>query len=256
MIEFVGPGELLFSLFDTHRHLPALRDSVLEGRIGRFWVDDPESPRVARMDVGCYAFFGGDSELAQAEEAIRTVQAPVELVYPDESWRHRLLEVWGPRLRDWPMASFSPDGFSRSQLQGHAAGIADGYYLRRLRVDELAQLNSNLEPHGLQTFADALALDRDGMAWGSVIDGEVACAATSYAQSRHYVEVAIATRPNHRGRGLATATAAAFCLAALERGLRPLWNASNPVSKRLALRLGYRRVEDCITWMLDLERPH
>lgn len=251
MIEFPGPRKRLESLFNSHRHLPAIRESVLEGRIGSLWVDDLKSPRVARMDVGCYSIFGGDSELPQAVDAIKAVQAPVELVFPTLLWRRRMIAVWGSAVRDWHMASFSPDHFSRPQLQQQASMVADAYSLRPLRLAEIAQLNRDLEPHGLQTFADPQSLIRDGMAWGAVIAGEPACVATSYAQSVRFVEVAIATRPDHRGQGLATATAAAFCLAALERGLSPLWNASNPVSQRLASRLGYRRVEDCVTLMLD-----
>ncbi len=251
MIEFNGSRERLRSLFTAHPHLPALRESVLEGRIGQVWVDDSEHPRIARMDVGCYSIFGGDSKHADAIDAIRAVQAPVELVYPDWAWHRRMFEAWESRLRDWKMTSFTPDAFSRDHLEKLAANPAVGFTIRPLQIDELHQLGRDLEPHGLQTHADPQALLQHGMAWGAVIHGRVACAATSYAQSTQLVEVAIATHPDSRGRGLATSTAAAFCIAALDRGLKPLWNASNPVSQRLALRLGYRRAADCVTLMLD-----
>ena len=251
MIEFTGPREPLTSLFETHQHLPALRESVLEGRIGQVWVDDVSRPRIARMDVGCYSIFGGDPAHPQASDLIRRVQAPVELVYPDADWRRRMYKAWGSQLRDWEMASFTPDDFSRDHLEKLAADLPDSFTTRPLQIGEIQQLGGDLEPHGLQTHADPQTLLQHGMAWGAVIDGSVACAATSYAQSTRLVEVAIATHPDYRGRGLATATSAAFCLAALDRGLSPLWNASNPVSQRLALRLGYRRGADCVTLMLD-----
>jgi predicted GNAT family acetyltransferase len=57
--------------------------------------------------------------------------------------------------------------------------------------------------------------------------------------------VAIATRPAFRGRGLAAATAARLLRECLERGLTPRWSASNPVSQRLAVRLGYRPAGVC-----------
>ena len=57
--------------------------------------------------------------------------------------------------------------------------------------------------------------------------------------------MAIATRTAFRGKGLAAVTAAAILRESLRRGLRPCWSASNPVSQRLALRLGYRPAGTC-----------
>jgi predicted GNAT family acetyltransferase len=59
------------------------------------------------------------------------------------------------------------------------------------------------------------------------------------------VEVAISTRPAFRGRGLAAATAARFLRQCLTEGLAPRWSASNPVSQRLAVRLGYQPAGPC-----------
>jgi hypothetical protein len=48
------------------------------------------------------------------------------------------------------------------------------------------------------------------------IDGMLACAATSYALSARYVEVAIATHAAHRQRGLAACAASAMITEALD----------------------------------------
>ena len=57
--------------------------------------------------------------------------------------------------------------------------------------------------------------------------------------------MAIATRPAFRGLGLAAATAARLLRECLDQGLTPRWSASNPVSQRLAVRLGYRPAGVC-----------
>jgi hypothetical protein len=46
----------------------------------------------------------------------------------------------------------------------------------------------------------------------------------------------------HRGRGLATATAAAAVSAALEEGLLPQWRATSDESRRVAAKLGFREM--------------
>ena len=103
------------------------------------------------------------------------------------------------------------------------------------------QLDTSLEPHALQVYPGAAAFAAAGFGFGATRGGHLACVATSYAIGRGSAEVAISTRPTDRGRGLAYAVAARFMLHSLELGLVPEWNASNPVSQRLALRLGYRR---------------
>jgi predicted GNAT family acetyltransferase len=69
--------------------------------------------------------------------------------------------------------------------------------------------------------------------------------------SRH-LEVAISTRAEFRGRGLAMAVAAALMAESLALGVTPCWSASNPVSKRLAERLGYRPGEECEILLMRL----
>ena len=65
-------------LFACRRTLRAVVDSVLEGRLGTAVADDPRSPRVARLELGCYAIFGGDPSLPAARELAQQVAAPRE----------------------------------------------------------------------------------------------------------------------------------------------------------------------------------
>jgi GNAT superfamily N-acetyltransferase len=98
----------------------------------------------------------------------------------------------------------------------------------------------------LQVFETPEQFERDGLGFALVAaDGTLACAATSYTIARETLEVAIATRAAHRGHGLAAVASAALMRESSERGLTPEWSASNPVSKRLAERLGYVPGEEC-----------
>ena len=100
-------------------------------------------------------------------------------------------------------------------------------------------------------FPTALDFVEHGLGFGAVTaSGVIASAATSYTLSSRYLEVAIATRAAYRGRGLAMVVGAALMAAALARNLVPAWSASNPVSKRLAERLGYRPADECEVLLL------
>jgi GNAT superfamily N-acetyltransferase len=237
----VAPGDRrrVAPLFAGHAELRAVLDAALEGRVGSaLAAGDP--PRAARLSLGCYEFFGGDPAAPPARSLVEGARAERELVYGnDPAWRALLIAVHGARVFDRPMRSFDAAGLSAGHLRPIADGLAAGFALRRFDARLARSLDAELVPHALQVYADAEDFAAHGIGFGA-LDGErLACAATSYTRSAGAVEVAIATRPAYRGRGLAAAVAARLMLECLELGLTPCWNASNPISQRLALRLGY-----------------
>lgn len=120
----------------------------------------------------------------------------------------------------------------------------------------LAELNLDrvgLGPNGSCVFGSAERLASAGLAFAAVtIDQneaagsvhwpsaeEILCLSTTYALSSSAAEISIATMPQHRGRGLASATASRLVLECLTRGLTPYWSTANPASLRIAERLGF-----------------
>jgi RimJ/RimL family protein N-acetyltransferase len=229
-------------LFEHFRELPAILGAVFDGGLGVVTVDDPARPRVARLLIGCYAAFGGDPGALRAGELVRSVPPPRELVYGgDPAWRRLCLEIHGDALTDHPNATFDGSRLDSAELRAKSELLPPGFAMARFDAELAEQLDADLEPHALQVFPSAAAFADAGFGFAARIDGRLASVATSYAIGRGSAEVAIATRAADRGRGLAFAVAARFLLHCLEVGLAPEWNASNPISQRLALRLGYRR---------------
>jgi GNAT superfamily N-acetyltransferase len=234
-------------LFASHLALPAVVDGVLRGGLGTIAAGDEAQPRAARLSIGCYEIFGGDPAAAEAGRLVSAPASGKELVYgnlPD--WRAFLLERLGPQVSDRPMQTFDPGALAPESLERTAASpLPEGYELRRLDAAWAARLDAELVPHALQVFASAAAFAERGVGYGIVAGSVLAAAATTYTISPSTAEVAIATRPAHRQRGLAMAVAARLMRHCLETGLTPHWNASNPVSIRLARRLGYRSAGVC-----------
>lgn len=72
------------------------------------------------------------------------------------------------------------------------------------------------------------------------LDGsKLACIGSSFVVCQRGVEIQIDTQENYRGRGLATAVAAAMIIHCLENNLIPGWDAATPISAGLAGKLGY-----------------
>ncbi len=222
--------------------LRAVVEAVLEGRVGQMTAADG----AARLSVGCYEIFGGRPSSSSARTLVASAARPRELVYGnDPRWRQLVLDVLGPEVSDRPMRDFDPSGIALPPLRRLEATLPPGYQLQAFDADLAGQLDKDLEPHALQVFPTVQSFLDGGLGFGAVHDGQLACAATSYTRSSRSVEVAIATRPAFRGRGLAAAAAARLLRQCLEEKLVPRWSASNPVSQRLAERLGYRQAGVC-----------
>jgi hypothetical protein len=244
----------LAALFERHL-LRAIVEAVFEGRLGSVTSDDPDHPTVARLSLGCYAIVGGDPTHALARELVASIEPPREIVYGnDPAWRRLILDVHGDRVSDRPMTIFDASGLDPAHLERMAADRPASYRLTRMDASHAGRLDAELQPHALQVFDGPHRFTREGLGFATLAeDGTVACAATSYTVSARHLEVAIATRVAHRGRGLAAATAAALMRESLARGLVPEWSASNPISKRLAARLGYRPAGECEVLLLASE---
>ena len=241
----------LAALYADESRLRAVIEAVLEGRVGDALVDATTRPRAACLKLGCYAIFAGDPEAARVSELLAALQAPIELIIPrSPEWLQLLQARYGRRLVQRPMQAYRPDQIDCERLCALAASIPAGYRLARLDAGLAQQLGPRLRPNGREVLEQPQAFAEMAGGVGLVAGGVLASAATSYAFSARSIELAIATDPDHRGRGLATCAAAEWTRICLERGITPHWNASNPVSQRLALRLGYRPAEVVEVWFL------
>lgn len=239
---YLIPKPLLVSFFAGSVELGAVIEAVLENRLGRATVADD----AARLSVGCYEIFGGDPSSSAARTLVAAAARPRELVYGnDPGWRQVILQVHGEEVTDRPMRDYDPSGIDPASLIRIEAECPAGFRLQTLDGALIRQLDADLEPHALQVFESAQEFLEHGLGFGAVQNGQLVCAATSYTRSSRFVEVAIATRTAFRGRGLAAATAARLLRQCLTEGLAPRWSASNPVSQRLAVRLGYKPAGVC-----------
>lgn len=243
----------LEALFRDHTLLRAVIEAVLEGRGGRVLTLRSDAPRAALLDFGCYRVPGGDPSSQEARDLLSALVGPCEIVVPNvDGWRERIDSVFGARVRDRSMQSFVPGPDLKARTMVLSNDLPDEYTLRRLDADSAAMAGPELSPNGVAVLGGPARFAECGFGWGLFIDSVLACAATSYAVSRRYVEVAIATHHAHQRRGLAACAASAMIEEALGRGLEPHWNAHNPISKRLARRLGFVDAGLCEILALDL----
>lgn len=240
----------LTPLFARHTLLRAVIDAALEGRGGRITVGRD----LALLEWGCYRVPGGDATLPEAGTLLASLDRDCEIVAPaDDPWRELALVIHRDRVRDHSMRSYVPGRDLAGRTRALADGVPAGYDLAPLDARLAAGVGKDLEPHGVEVMGGPARFAAEGLGRVLLRDGAIACAATSYAVTGQSVEVAIATHPDHRNRGLAACAASALIQEALVRGLEPHWNAFNPVSQRLADRLGFAFAGTCGVLELNMQ---
>jgi hypothetical protein len=237
-------------LFAHHETLRAVIDAAVDGRGGRIMVGRD----VALLEWGCYRIPGGDAAAPGAVDLMASLRADCEIVAPvGGPWYELAQEVHGDRVSDRSMRSYVPGPELDARTEALTAAVPDGYCPAAVDAALAGKIGKDLEPNGIAVLGGPARFVASGFGRVLTHGPEVVCAATSYAVSKTAVEVAIATHPDHRGRGLAACTASAMIRVALNSGLEPHWNAFNPVSQRLADRLGFRFVGTCGILRLEMK---
>jgi GNAT superfamily N-acetyltransferase len=90
-------------------------------------------------------------------------------------------------------------------------------------------------------YGSAEVLLTEGWVAGAVVEGALVARAHTSCQSATYADVAIATREQWQGQGLATAAASTVCQQVQQHGLTPIWSTAvdNHASRHVAQKLGF-----------------
>ena len=141
------------------------------------------------------------------------------------------------------MITFLPAENQTEIARSHLGDLAPGFEVEALTPAHV--VNPKLTPSGFQVFPSADAFFEHGFGLCIMHNGEMVALTTSYTVSYDKVEIAISTDPSYRQKGLASGLGAAMVLECERRGKVPHWSASNPISQRIARRIGFVDAETC-----------
>jgi GNAT superfamily N-acetyltransferase len=226
-------------------------DCAIEGQMGKAFVDDPANPTAWMIEQsGFFCCFAGDARSAGGHEIVRGL-TPYKMLMPSPTgWLEVAQEVHGDKLTVFDRYSFSSESLSVAYLDGL---LRDSPFR-----DEIGRIDAGLAArvYGSDGFVDLSDFDsaEDFVARGvgfCLMDGDmlVGAAYSSLVCSKG-IETSLFVLPEHRRKGVATALASALLKWCLENGADPHWDAANPESCKLALKLGYVRAGAYETYVL------
>lgn len=225
----------------TWNHLP---DAILDGTLGRAWVDDEEEPQVAVLEAPSLRLriLGGDAGHPAARRYVEGLPSLTALLCASEGWEPLLHQVHPGQLFAMTRYAFSSEALDPDHLRELGAQIPEGYRLERLDLPlarRLAEDKSEFASDHLRNFDSPADFVRHGFGYCLLQENEIVSVATTFVVCDTGIEIQVNTREPHRGQGLATVVAAHAVLESLQRDLHPNWDAQNEVSAHLALKLGY-----------------
>mgnify|MGYP000083849281 CR=1 FL=1 len=224
--------------------LRGLAAAVLEGHLGEAFADDPHAPQVAELCFAGVHFCGGDAAHPLARVIVDRLPVDNVVAACTPLWRALLDAAHGRRLVALPATDYHAYTLDPHRLRHLAARVPAGYAVRRIDLALARRIEAELQTEDhVRSFGSPEYFVSRGVGYCALHEGRIVSAASSGAFHDAGIEVQINTLPEHRGRGLATAVAAHLLLYCLESGLDPHWCTHNPISARLAEKLGYTRGE-------------
>ncbi len=243
VIKHIAPHERdrLAPLFAGYR--PSfLIDAVLQGHQGMAVGDDENEPTVARLILADVVIFGGDAARPLARKLVEEMPSDKGIWPTPGGWRELLFAVHKDRLIQVERYAFSDTELNVEHLRALAREVPEGFRIERMGIKVARQIvaDSSLisEDHVTQFESPEDFVER-GIGYGVLAGERIVSGASSYAICDQGIDIQVNTHTDFRGRGLATAVSARLLLHCLEAGVEAHWDAGNPISVKLAKRLGY-----------------
>ena len=225
-------------LFDRYPCLHGSVAAVIEGGMGRVFADAQEEPRVA-LAVLDFHFLAGDPLHANALLLFKLLQPGGVVIAPTPAWQHLVAATYPNALAVYRREAFQAEQFDIDKLRLFCQALPVGFELRQVRLEEVTQFATDLDPALIYNFRSPEEFITRGVGLGVLHQGMFVSAASSAAVGGGKLEIEIQTHRQFRRRGLARAVAAALILYCLEHGMEACWDAANEPSAALARQLGF-----------------
>ncbi|MGD1992688.1 MAG: GNAT family N-acetyltransferase [Anaerolineae bacterium] len=219
-------------------------DCVVEGQMGQAFADSAHQPTAYCITVGPFWYFAGDADSPDGRLLLREFPMYGLLMPSPPEWIAAAHQVFQGGLVPFTRYRFSPDQVSETHLVGLFENSACRERVVPLDAELVAQAaaepESYLEIGDFDSPADFL---ERGLGYAALEDEQVIGVAYSSLVCSRGIEVSVYVEEDYRERGVGTALASRLLLECTRWGMRPNWDAANPESCKLAMKLGCKFVD-------------
>ncbi len=230
----------LARIFHENKRVDYAIDCVLEGQMGKAFVDSITEPSAYRITIGPFWYFAGDAFSPGGYEIMKGFPAYSLLMPSPPAWLEVAQEVHANQLQALTRYSFSSEGLSREHLEGILGSSKYREHIVPIDVELATKLMAQSESYlELSAFDSVQDFIERGIGYATKDGDEVMGVAYSSLVCSKGIEVSTYVEEKYRRQGVATALGSKLLLECIGHSMTPNWDAANPESFKLAKKLGY-----------------
>ena len=228
-------------------------ECAIEGQMGKAFVDDLQEPTVFKIQVGPFFYFAGDATGLSGRAMLENI-VPYTLFMPSSpGWIEAGKMMYGERLVGFDRCSFSSEHISAEHLDHLCKISAFRKDVRRMDLAFVAQLWGQEHFVDLSDFDSAEDLLQRGIGFYLEKHGTVVGAAYSSLVCSKGIEVSLFVLEDYRRQGIATILSSRLLKWCIKNNAEANWDAANPASCKLAVKLGYFQTGEYQAYYLKAE---
>src|ERR1700741_1110883 len=171
LIELDGDNRAsLRRLFDRYPCLYGSVAAVIEGGMGRVFADAQEEPCVA-LAVLDFHFLAGDPLHPNALLPFELLQPGDVVIAPTPAWHNLVAATYPSALAVYRREAFQAEQFDIDQLRRFCQALPSGFELRQVRLEEVTQFATDLDPALIYNFRCHEEFMTRGVGVGSLHQG-------------------------------------------------------------------------------------
>lgn len=221
--------------------------SCLQGHMGTMIVDDENNLQSAIIHTGDFCFCAG----LPNKNLFEPIHGFKLLVPKDEAWQRLIEAAFEGKAKKTLRYAIKkePNVFDVEKLKSYVNSLDKNYELK-LFSEEMFNLaiSESWSVDLCSQFQDYEDYKNRAIGVGILNDGKLIAGASTYGVFNHGIEIEIDTKPEYRGKGLATVCGSKLIIECLSRGIYPSWDAHDLRSVHLAEKLGYHLSHPYVTY--------
>lgn len=208
-------------------------NSVLDGVMGKAYVDNTITPQIAFLAVRSYCFMSGNLSKEKLKNIIDKNFKNYILI-PSDNLKSEIENIYEDGIIKRQRFSIKKEvKFNKTKLKDMLNKIPDKFEIIKINKN----LSDRIKKEDFINITDDY--EKNGIGYCCMYNNEIIGVASSNIFYKDGIEVNIGVKENYRRRGIATALAANLILECLKENKKISWDADNMNSVRLAQKLGF-----------------
>lgn len=227
-------------------NIPLGWDVMVEGArdFGFFLADDRLQPNVAVAFIGGCVVYAGDSKHQNARPLVEALPVQPGILPHPPGWAALVKAVYSETVQEEKRFYLPFSSLDVGKLP--SPNLGQGLSLKKIDLPLASRLKDDLgEEYHIHHYSSLEDFVERGCGFCICLGEEICAAAMAAIRGKNAIQVQINTKEAYRRQGLASQVASALLRYCHEKGIRADWDAANPASRDLALKLGY---SDCIPY--------